>query len=719
MYRLLTKDIRIQVAKNFIEMFSSNTSMHYVFAAKSLPYNNDDTIIEPEDSVTNGFYKIYEDMIFAKKIGVDDVSFMIRNIPWVEGRSYDMYDDTDPDLYEKDFYVIVEEYGDIYSVFKCLYNGRKKNLDGTYTIPTVFAKPLSSETSGEDEYYQTADGYVWKLMGTMERTLYDKFATDDYVPAPSNTEFVSTNAVNGAINFIEIVDSGSNYNAYAYGTIKQTNVAGDPKIFSLQTDNTIDITTFTVESISGTFIEYNSEIDKTPKKVFFKFANNEIWSVSGSVYSLISQSTIRVMIDSGENFKSGITEIYQTSNNSATGPVTARGSIIDFRRDLSPALSANTDFYKNSSFYIRSGPGAGQLRSISEYIVSGNERRVLIDEAFDVEPNTTSRFEIGPRIFITGNGTGSEGTGSATAVATVNPSGNTIFNIEMIDPGVNYTYANAIVQSNTGFVDINTGLPISANSASVRPIISPPGGHGFDLISELDAEAVGLSATISGSEMGKLPVQNDYRTIGVIKDTLFANVEITIADSALIFSDGDIVIQPSTGVTAEVSAREGNTLRLRNINGILETGSIIQSTSNETIQSLINSIDRSFNIVDQRTKFTVEITNLGPQGTGFLEDEYVIQNDTSGTGYVYSTANNRIDLVGVRGVWNSSDDGSGYVAEMTGTESGAVAKITGIIEGGIDDGLAKNSGKILYLENIEPISRAEDQTERLKLVLKF
>lgn len=712
--KLITRDLKSDLTEIFISTIGSVPPLYYLFAGKTLPYATEE-IEQPLYSVKD-FNSIYESMIFAKHISASDSSRMIRNIPWEPNKTYDFYRDDDPNLDSKNFFVISQEPGDVCSVFKCLHNGRTLNADGTYTIPTTFDQPFSFETSPDDEFYRTADGYVWKLMTVMDRQFFDKFVIGEFAPINANTE-VQEAAIPGSISFIEVSNAGSNYNSYAYGSIKQSQVAGNPRIFSLQTDDSLDILTFGVDALSGQFVEAHTETIK--KKVFFRLDTGDVWeinslAVEGDVYATISNSIVRVLLSNIINFDVSVETIFQTNDNTVSGAVTAEGTVVSTRRDLAPNLSANTDFYKNSSFYIRSGKGAGQLKNITEYIVTGNERRILIDESFDILPDTTSRFEISPRIIIQGNGTGSGGVDTAKAIATINPSGNTISYIEMIDTGRNYTYADVIIESNTGFIDINSGLSINTSNAVLTPLISPVEGHGADIFSELCTNGVGISIDVVGDEGGKLPTVNDYRTLGIIKDIRFANAEFQIADSALLFTDGDIISQPSTGSSAEVSFRQGTTLRVRNIRGFFETGSPIFS-SNEQTQSVINSIDRSFSVLDQRVKFTVEITSLGPQGTGFLQDEEVYQEISNATGIVYSTDTNRIDLTNVRGVWNVSDDSSGFVTEMIGRQSSSVAKITGKVEGDI----TPNSGKILYLENFAPVERAPGQTERLKIVLKF
>ena len=65
---------------------------------------------------------------------------------------------------------------------------------------------------------------------------------------------------------------GSSYNAYAFGSVKQSAVAGNNLIFSLQTDDSSDILTFDIDIISGSFIE--SHNSSTKKRFYFKFIQN-------------------------------------------------------------------------------------------------------------------------------------------------------------------------------------------------------------------------------------------------------------------------------------------------------------------------------------------------------------------------------------------------------------------------------------------------------------
>lgn len=202
---------------------------------------------------------------------------------------------------------------------------------------------------------------------------------------------------------------------------------------------------------------------------------------------------------------------------------------------ITSTLSANSEFYQGSTLYIREGTGEGQSSRIARYLVSESQRSVILDTPFNPLPDTNSIFEISPRVALEGDGTGFR------AITTVDPAANSIAAIEILDPGINYTYGTVTISGNTGFLDEEDN-PIGNSTATARPIISPPGGHGSDVINELYASRIGISTTFSNNENGTIPTANDYRKVGIIKNPLFANTEITLDSLSTNFTDGETII---------------------------------------------------------------------------------------------------------------------------------------------------------------------------------
>ena len=770
--KLITQNFKTHAARQFVESFSeSANTIYYVTGHKSTPFTNDAIPPSPENTQNYTHYELYDDMLFGKHVTPSDVKHMVKNIPWISGTAYAMYDDLDTGLENKNFFVSSLESGS-YHVFKCLYN----NNGGASTD-----QPLFSEIGVTDELYQTTDNYQWKYMYTITTSEYSKFATSDYIPFVENTN-VTNAAIDGSINTIIISNPGGQYNSYAYGTVKESAVAGNTLLYALHGEKFTDYM-ITVANITGFIEEKVTSLNngKTAEGVIVaRYAANNTFRVT---------STVR-------NFVVGANVVGTTSTTSQT--ITAATKI-------TAELSSNTDFYKNNSFYIRSGTGAGQLRTITEYIVTGEERRVLLNAGLTVYPDATSIFEIGPRVIISGDGQ------SANAVATVDPAANSIVEIEIINSGANYTYADIQIIANTGLIDTATSLAISSTSGQARAIVSPPGGHGSNVINELYANKVGIGMSFANTESGEISVDNDFRKISILKDPLFANVEITLAATytASSFTAGETILQANSGATGIVVNRDAAVVRLSNVRGFFVSGNstvnyVTGSTSSYVAP--VDSIDKSVETFDQRQIFQANTTYTGPNGNGFIEDELVIQqglstlasdiitltisNDayvysegevitqgnttpattgvvsarfdsvitltnvtgtfvsgnstvnfiTGGTSAVVSTVSSTDNtfqanaigyihslnsgatstvygLTNVRGYFSISDDASGTINTFVGQTSKAEAKLTG--RSYTRNYVIDNSGEFLYTENFTPVSRDAAQTEKVKLVIEF
>ena len=179
---------------------------------------------------------------------------------------------------------------------------------------------------------------------------------------------------------------------------------------------------------------------------------------------------------------------------------------------LTAPLTAN--FFKDCYIYITSGTGMGQYATIVEYSVNSTIKAVTLLNEFSVAPAADSTFEISPGIQIDGDGTQ---TSVAEARAVVNTTANSIQKIEMLHLGGGYKFATAVVLAHA-----SVGV---ANTATIRPIFSPPGGHGKDAAAELGATSLCISTKFSNVDIN-VPRTNEYRTIGVLTDPLFSNVVI-------------------------------------------------------------------------------------------------------------------------------------------------------------------------------------------------
>lgn len=138
---------------------------------------DDETPIIPENDFAN-MYKYLDNLISAKKIGANEISYGVERHDWVNGAIYNSFDPEMDDFVYVDsdgnplndsapFYVVAENLG-IRRLYKCLDNAS----DSASTV----------EPSGESATpIRTVDGYLWQYMATVEAQ-DDKFISANYVP---------------------------------------------------------------------------------------------------------------------------------------------------------------------------------------------------------------------------------------------------------------------------------------------------------------------------------------------------------------------------------------------------------------------------------------------------------------------------------------------------------------------------------------------------------
>ena len=740
MGKLVTSNFNSHNAKQFVESITeSANSIYYVFIGKHTEFDGGITPTQ-NNSPEGTFYEPYRDMIYGKHVTDSDIKHMIANNAWTSGTVYAQYDHRDGDLKNKQFFAHVEEANGDFSVFKCL--GNNKGAPST-------EQPSASQTSPDDEIYiTTADKYQWKLMYEVPLATYNKFSTAKKFPIVDHAN-VSGNAVSGAIDFVTVNDGGVRYNSVANGVIKATNIGGEPRMIEIESLVSANLTITSNSTVSGTFASAE------PIELAGKFANGDLLDsnnqpsttsragydasarpftnvVATAVVVESNTTHLRTVDISGNFFINKSNVIVRGSTSNAT-------AIISDRVSDTSSVSSNNQFYKGSTFYIASGPGAGAASQIEDYIVTGSARRVLLANSTGFSNSSgmiidsTSRFEISPTVTITGDGAGAE------ARAIVNTAIGAVDTIEVTKRGSGYTHANATVVGNTGIVVIESdGLANTrADTANVTVIIGPKGGHGSDPINELYSDTVGISVDFANSQGGQIPATNDFRQIGILKDPLFSNVVITLANTissgggtatGTSFQDEEVVTQNTSGAFGVVTSRGAGTINLSNVYGQFVTTTDANTTHNIkggtslTISTVsdFQTNERgssSFSQFDQRLRLTG--LQVSTSEADFQVDEVVNQPETGATGIVHTintTATaNVLSLTNVKGNWGTRDTGETDGNEFDGADSKASGHVTG--KAGPD--IVPHTGEVIYIENINAITRDDDQTERIKLMIEF
>jgi len=218
MAAIITDQIRILNAKNFVADVGDNTYYSFIGLPNPADYQSDWNSSPPSPKDNFDQENDYWDtMIALKRINTSDVRQVVPKTSWSSGTTYDYYRHDysrtntakvsgATNLYSATYFVINSEY----QVYICLQNGTDPdNPNGRPSLdePTFTdLEPRSAGTSG--------DGYIWKYLFRIKPSEIVKFETTDFIPVPSDWTTgtdnapVRDNAVDGSIKIVTITDRG-------------------------------------------------------------------------------------------------------------------------------------------------------------------------------------------------------------------------------------------------------------------------------------------------------------------------------------------------------------------------------------------------------------------------------------------------------------------------------------------------------------------------------
>lgn len=630
----------------------TSTNDYYLFGGKS----STNTLSDSDEIVLRN---TYQNMLFGKRI--ESAVPVIRNIPYVSNKLYNMYDDI-VDQSSSNSYVIVYE-GSNYYCYRCLDN----NYNANSTDQPLYSTVIGSGNS----IFRTADGYLWKYLFQVTETDALKFSSTEYFPIISydKSEIVDS----GQLRVIKVEDVGQGYDNY----------------------------------LSGAFAGGDLHIN----------GNRQMFAVSNSVASAVN------------------------------------------------------GFYTGCLLYISAGSGAGEYRYITDYVSISNGNFIYLSSDLDTVTNG-SQFEIYPRIIVHNNNE----VANVVARAIVNSSANAITRVEILYSDYNLTNLTANIVAND-VVQV-------AKVAQFRPIYSPYGDHGYDLLNELKSNTVCLYTKIANTENSTLVNNNSYTEIGLIKNPLFSNVNLGLTNSVSSFEIGETIFKISKTLIGTASGTlDNNTLTFSSLD---TTDNLVNkyfwmATSNATIAQVgqVNAVTNS-TVLTLKSNLSFTCTAISiyqatvhasmkfsdQQGiddifVNFLTDDlfngdYLVGNTSGAHAYVNTISRNDVfkgfntfvqsykyRVTSVSGsfidgevvkVGNQSAnfdvyDGSGankylYLYnnladfqpsdELVGQTSGATAVI---VEKYLPE-IHYGSGQVMYLENISNVQR-NNTTETFKLYLSF
>lgn len=442
--------------------------------------------------------------------------------------------------------------------------------------------------------------------------------------------------------------------------------------------------------------------------------------------------------------------------------------------------SALNDYYNGCIMKIVSGKGIGQYKEVVDYVNSGNARYVVLDGSFPIMPDTTSAFEITPKIEVFGSFS------ESVVARAIIGSSNSVVKAEILNRGAGYIQATAAV--------VHSNVISVSNTAVLTPIIPPPGGHGSNPRVELDARWVSISVTVNGDENGMIPAGQKFSQVGVLKDPVFGNVEFTtvkLSNTASPGRDGGfaggetLIVFDPVAQRGVIGAESGNNI-VSLVDGDLPLDSIIypnnrvflkSTDEGQWFTSTITLANNSSLVLNDSSPFTgnaefyISYSNSamthvssGPTWSNVTKVDPSLVSNTNIIGLdTYSTAkviniqinNNSLPNLDVVNQLSliSIDDPNGsfveddyledstkenscyfhsyananhlYVTRVAGTMSPGTVLRNSLLSASISvankyDGQIKpGSGSVIYLENHEPVSRDTSVTQTKKLIVEF
>jgi hypothetical protein len=579
-YKYATKDLSINAAKAFIDSLSAEdgrstkrSTILYAVLTRNKQWSTEPTPTDIIDNEQEQSYDLHRNFIGGKRIGSEGASHVTERHDWTSGTVYAMYRDVDDDMYEREFYVLTDEY----NVYKCLYN----NKDAASTI-----KPTGFSTLP----FSTSDGYMWKYMYTITLGDANKWLTADYMPVKTivsgdgSTESdrqisVQNAAVNGAIHVIETDSTGTGYT----------------------------------------------------------------WLRNGIVTSGTSN---RVTLSSG--------------------------STLD-------------NIYNGSTLYVQSGTGAGQVRRIINYI--GNDKTVVVNTAFQVTPDITSRVIISPTVTIIGDGMG------AHAYSQVDADG-AIANVTIVNSGSKYTRAEALITANSDY----------GSGATTKVVISPTGGHGSNPVRELYADKVMLTTTFNSTEgvsangNGYIPTDTDFRSICLISDPVLkcdSNNNFTAVESVANTSNAPSTLRFTTRLQVAyndptVSFSVGDTI----------------STNNQLTRAISGALEFVTDL-EAGTRRSNALKNAVKAANG---DIVTIEDDSTEASPLFKIF--YLNNVESYSNYNAFVNDSVLIKSTSETPLAIVQQVKGPEANTF-------SGELLFVEHLQKVTRDPEQVEDIKIILDF
>jgi len=736
MTKLLTSSFNYNTAKNFLD--SEDT--YYLYVGN---FQEQNSVSEIDNIVYDTQEFPWTNMIMGKKCSSNDFSLMINTISWVEDYAFEMYDDTSVG---NDPLAVVTHEGSYYHFWKCLHN----NDDANSTVQPLFTDITGPNTS----LYQTSDGYIWKYLYSVDDTTTSKFKSGTMYPIVANSS--TTSIANNQLNIFKVENPGRGYNNYIVSTLKtdDINVNGDKTLFKLSSSNantsngfynncimyitsgdatgTIREITSYVSNGSGNYFQVDNEILTSPNngdsfEIYPKVAikSDEMQTTNciarALVNSLSSNSIYRI-----ETLQDGIGYRFATANVIANS-IVGVSNTAEVRPIMPPRGGHGYDVFNELNCHSVS-ISVTLANSESDTILTSNKfqqygliRNPLFDNVDLVLklPNNFDDYENVHRIsinFISGYG-----------VINVDSDVVTINNNDLTSGTVSVNASSANVTGTSTYFTrdyvADDYVILAANSTNGRQILQINNiVNNTHLVLKSNSSWTNTIATISPyiqrlpSFTGKVAA-DDYLllTTANFESCQLIQVNNVVNSSCLVLKSNSELSANSIYVynanvegTSYIISSNSSAIKVTNCQPTMLQDSILYGETSKTINVIDsisrNNITKQYDTFVQLYKYTATIIN-----GSFITGETVTQGNTSGV--LHSVVGSgSVDMY-----FNNFNGGIFTEGAIIGVRSGATANVTSLMW----PELIHDSGEIVYVENLEPITRTNTESQTFKILINF
>lgn len=384
--------------------------------------------------------------------------------------------------------------------------------------------------------------------------------------------------------------------------------------------------------------------------------------------SISDSSTVDQIFVTNPEENSGYEKVFGTIFEVARGAV----NTVTITPSAAGQLSAIFDYYSGYVFYVTNSNNDSELYEIDTYTFNPATGRATItlnegtpEDGILVD---AAAFNIFPRVEIRGDGTG------ARAIPNITNEG-AITSITVLNSGSGYTAAVAFVPDPFAFDPTTVGSLDSR--VSLRPVLSPPGGHGTNIVDELACTRVLAYTEMTTTDNTVVPTLNTYSSIGIVKNPEFKEFP-----------------------HPEVFDNRIEVALDRNPFSVNETAIQIETANSSS--EFFNEIRFEGKVHEVNDNFIYLAEYSGP----FPNDQGVVANTDFSDVSLDVTA----PLVSAQGevITINTDNNPAYTGGYDSTYPGF--KLSPYVQ---------KSGKVYYMSRFLPITRTETSKEQYKIVLEF